>query len=118
MKNEVKGYQSNCMLVVTIIICTLVVSQVSVNFMRVERYSILMTHGPSQKREATFIEANRRKYTMSEDLSISDNVMEQMCAAAFRSLCDHLRQRSDEVQNIDLMSISGFCRNCLAKVCL
>lgn len=55
---------------------------------------------------------------MSEDLSISDDVMEQMCAAAFRSLCDHLRQRSDEVQNIDLMSIGGFCRNCLAKVCL
>lgn len=55
---------------------------------------------------------------MSEDLSISDDVMEKMCAAAFRSLCDHLRQRSDEVQNIDFMSISGFCRNCLAKVCL
>ena len=54
---------------------------------------------------------------MSEDLSISDDVMEKMCAAAFRSLCGHLRQRSDEVQNIDLMSISGFCRNCLAKVC-
>ena len=56
---------------------------------------------------------------MSDDLSISsDGIMEQMCAAAFRSLCDHLRQQSDEVQNIDLMSISGFCRNCLAKVCL
>lgn len=36
-------------------------------------------------------------------------------AGAFRSLCLHLAERSDVVQNIDLMSISGFCRNCLAK---
>jgi hypothetical protein len=35
-------------------------------------------------------------------------------AAAFRTLVDHLRQRSD-VQNIDLMNLSGFCRNCLSK---
>ena len=36
---------------------------------------------------------------------------------AFRKLCEHLRERSDVVQNIDLMTIGGFCRNCLAKVC-
>jgi uncharacterized protein len=35
-------------------------------------------------------------------------------AAAFRSLLQHLRQRSD-VQNIELMNLAGFCRNCLAK---
>ena len=46
----------------------------------------------------------------------TDQVMEQMAAGAFRSLCEHLRQRSDQVQNIDLMTIGGFCRNCLAKV--
>lgn len=34
-------------------------------------------------------------------------------AAAFRRLVAHLRQRSD-VQNIDLMNLGGFCRNCLA----
>jgi hypothetical protein len=34
-------------------------------------------------------------------------------AAAFRTLLAHLRQRSD-VQNIDLMILAGFCRNCLA----
>jgi hypothetical protein len=34
-------------------------------------------------------------------------------AAAFRSLLAHLRERSD-VQNIDLMIMAGFCRNCLA----
>lgn len=36
-------------------------------------------------------------------------------AGAYEQLCEHLRQRSEEVQNIDLMTISGFCRNCLAK---
>ena len=35
-------------------------------------------------------------------------------AAAFRHLIGHLRQRTD-VQNIDLMNLSGFCRNCLSK---
>ena len=35
-------------------------------------------------------------------------------AAAFRSLVSHLQQRSD-VQNIDLMNLAGFCRNCLSK---
>ena len=35
-------------------------------------------------------------------------------AAAFRTLVAHLRKRSD-VQNIDLMNLSGFCRNCLSK---
>ena len=35
-------------------------------------------------------------------------------AAAFRRLLEHLRQRSD-VQNIDLMILAGFCRNCLSN---
>ena len=35
-------------------------------------------------------------------------------AAAFRTLVQHLRERTD-VQNIDLMNLSGFCRNCLSK---
>jgi hypothetical protein len=35
-------------------------------------------------------------------------------AAAFRGLIEHLQRRSD-VQNIDLMNLAGFCRNCLAK---
>ena len=35
-------------------------------------------------------------------------------AAAFRGLVQHLQKRTD-VQNIDLMGLSGFCRNCLAK---
>lgn len=35
-------------------------------------------------------------------------------AAAFRDLVAHLQQRTD-VQNIDLMNLAGFCRNCLSK---
>lgn len=35
-------------------------------------------------------------------------------AAAFRRLVDHLRHRSD-VQNIDMMNLAGFCRNCLSN---
>ncbi len=35
-------------------------------------------------------------------------------AAAFRRLVEHLRTRSD-VQNIDLMNLAGFCRNCLSN---
>ncbi len=35
-------------------------------------------------------------------------------AAAFRGLVEHLQKRTD-VQNIDLMVLGGFCRNCLAK---
>ena len=38
----------------------------------------------------------------------------QLEAAAFRRLVAHLRERSD-VQNIDLMNLAGFCRNCLSN---
>ncbi len=39
---------------------------------------------------------------------------EALEAAAFRALVEHLRARSD-VQNIDLMNLAGFCRNCLSR---
>lgn len=35
-------------------------------------------------------------------------------AAAFRRLVEHFRERTD-VQNLDVMNIAGFCRNCLSK---
>jgi uncharacterized protein len=38
----------------------------------------------------------------------------QVEAAAFRHLVEHLQSRTD-VQNIDLMNLAGFCRNCLSK---
>ena len=45
---------------------------------------------------------------------LDDRTRTELEAAAFRRLVEHLRQRSD-VQNIDLMNLAGFCRNCLSK---
>jgi len=36
-------------------------------------------------------------------------------AAAFRQLLEHLDSRKEQVQNLDLMNLAGFCRNCLAR---
>ena len=44
----------------------------------------------------------------------TDDVTTRLQAAVFRRLVEHLRARSD-VQNIDLMNLAGFCRNCLAN---
>jgi hypothetical protein len=45
---------------------------------------------------------------------MDDKTRTELEAAAFRGLVEHLQRRSD-VQNIDLMNLSGFCRNCLSK---
>jgi hypothetical protein len=45
---------------------------------------------------------------------IDDATRTELEAAAFRRLVQHLRERTD-VQNIDLMNLAGFCRNCLSK---
>ena len=45
---------------------------------------------------------------------MDDKTRTELEAAAFRRLVDHLRQRTD-VQNIDLMNLAGFCRNCLSN---
>lgn len=47
---------------------------------------------------------------------LPSTIIEKLEVGAFRKLCEHLRERSDSVQNIDLMTVGGFCRNCLAKV--
>ena len=46
--------------------------------------------------------------------TIDDQTRTELEAAAFRTLVAHLRERTD-VQNIDLMNLAGFCRNCLSK---
>lgn len=46
--------------------------------------------------------------------SLSDEAQRDLEAAAFRTLVAHLQGRTD-VQNIDLMNLAGFCRNCLSK---
>ena len=45
---------------------------------------------------------------------MDDATRTELEAAAFRTLVAHLRERTD-VQNIDLMNLAGFCRNCLSK---
>ena len=45
---------------------------------------------------------------------MDDATRTELEAAAFRTLVSHLRERSD-VQNIDLMNLAGFCRNCLSR---
>ena len=47
-------------------------------------------------------------------MEIDPNTRTELEAAAFRRMVEHFRQRTD-VQNIDMMNLSGFCRNCLAK---
>jgi uncharacterized protein len=47
-------------------------------------------------------------------MAIDDKTRTELEAAAFRRLVEHLRTRTD-VQNIDLMNLAGFCRNCLSN---
>jgi len=45
---------------------------------------------------------------------MKDNISKEIEAATFRRLLNHLDERKD-VQNIDLMNLAGFCRNCLSR---
>ena len=47
-------------------------------------------------------------------MTIDDKTRTELEAAVFRRLVEHLRTRTD-VQNIDLMNLAGFCRNCLSN---
>jgi uncharacterized protein len=47
-------------------------------------------------------------------MTIDKTSQTELEAAAFRRLLEHLRKRKD-VQNIDLMNLAGFCRNCLSN---
>ncbi|MEM9470662.1 MAG: DUF1244 domain-containing protein [Pseudomonadota bacterium] len=47
-------------------------------------------------------------------MTMDDKTRTELEAAAFRRLIAHLRERND-VQNIDLMNLGGFCRNCLSN---
>ena len=47
-------------------------------------------------------------------MTIDDRTRTELEAAAFRHLIEHLRSRND-VQNIELMNLAGFCRNCLSN---
>ena len=47
-------------------------------------------------------------------LSMNDNEKKEIQSASFKRLLEHLNERKD-VQNIDLMNLAGFCRNCLSR---
>ena len=47
-------------------------------------------------------------------MALDDKTQTELEAAVFRRLVEHLRTRTD-VQNIDLMNLAGFCRNCLSN---
>jgi len=47
-------------------------------------------------------------------MTLDDKTRTELEAAAFRRLVEHLRARTD-VQNLDLMNLAGFCRNCLSN---
>jgi hypothetical protein len=47
-------------------------------------------------------------------MTIDDKTRTELEAAVYRRLVEHLRGRTD-VQNIDLMNLAGFCRNCLSN---
>jgi uncharacterized protein len=51
---------------------------------------------------------------MTETPELTKEQQTEFEAAAFRRLVSHLRERSD-VQNIDMMNLAGFCRNCLSN---
>lgn len=48
------------------------------------------------------------------DMKHDEKIQMELEAAVFRRLLEHLRKRSD-VQNIDMMNLAGFCRNCLSN---
>jgi len=45
---------------------------------------------------------------------MDEQTKQQLQSSAFERLIQHLRERKD-VQNVDLMNLAGFCRNCLSK---
>ena len=45
---------------------------------------------------------------------MDDQIKQQLQSATFERLIQHLRERKD-VQNLDLMNLAGFCRNCLSR---
>jgi hypothetical protein len=64
----------------------------------------------AKREEKTYFRTVFPELTMALD----DKTRTELEAAVYRRLVQHLRERSD-VQNIDLMNLAGFCRNCLAN---
>ena len=70
------------------------------------------SRGLAFDRASPNITGNRTPYPM--EARMDDKTRTELEAAAFRTMVQHLQKRND-VQNIDLMNLAGFCRNCLSK---
>jgi hypothetical protein len=57
---------------------------------------------------------SRANFRLGDAMNVDDKTQLELEAAVFRRLVEHLRKRTD-VQNIDLMNLAGFCRNCLSN---
>ena len=57
---------------------------------------------------------NSERHSLDSLLAVDETLRAQVESAVLRRLVSHLQQRTD-VQNIDLMNLAGFCRNCLAR---
>jgi uncharacterized protein len=55
-----------------------------------------------------------RQFAKEVTMTLDDKTRTELEAAVYRRLVEHLRTRTD-VQNIDLMNLAGFCRNCLSN---
>jgi hypothetical protein len=62
----------------------------------------------------TIAKSNERDQREEAAMTIDDKTRTELEAAVFRRLVEHLRGRTD-VQNIELMNLAGFCRNCLSN---
>jgi hypothetical protein len=63
---------------------------------------------------SSHINSEVKAMTGIEAMAIDEKTRTELEAAAFRRLLGHLRERTD-VQNVDLMNLAGFCRNCLSN---
>ena len=75
-----------------------------------------MSDDPSNTIDAAIPETTEAWKAAEHILLSDDAALEPLQAAAFRALCRHLQQHSAQVSNMDIMTVAGFCRNCLAKV--
>ena len=69
---------------------------------------------PVDERVSAFVPYKGAVYGVARGMKMDDETRISLEAAAFRRLVSHLRNRTD-VQNIDMMNLAGFCRNCLSN---
>jgi uncharacterized protein len=76
-------------------------------------YRIACGEGRRRKLKSKTYGKTYGKHAQERTRAMDEGLRTELEAAAFRRLIEHLQNRSD-VQNIELMELAGFCRNCLA----